>query len=224
MLLFIMGDNMKKTIFIVIIFLATFLIYYFNINKEIYYISLGDFLSYGINNKDLVDNTYSNNIMNENKNNLDNYVNYSSIDDYRVMDLINDINYNKTIIYNNKEYKIQNLLIKANLITLSIGMNDLIYKKNLDYDYVDNLLNDIETLLDLIRKYNKDEIYFLSFYNIIGDEELIKYSNKKLASICEKNKIKFVDISELNKYVINSIYPTNDGYTYITEKIINFTK
>ena len=215
---------MKKTIFIVIIFLATFLIYYFNINKEIYYISLGDFLSYGINNKDLVDNTYSNNIMNENKNNLDNYVNYSSIDDYRVMDLINDINYNKTIIYNNKEYKIQNLLIKANLITLSIGMNDLIYKKNLDYDYVDNLLNDIETLLDLIRKYNKDEIYFLSFYNIIGDEELIKYSNKKLASICEKNKIKFVDISELNKYVINSIYPTNDGYTYITEKIINFTK
>ena len=219
-----MGDNMKKTIFIVIIFLATFLIYYFNINKEIYYISLGDFLSYGINNKDLVDNTYSNNIMNENKNNLDNYVNYSSIDDYRVMDLINDINYNKTIIYNNKEYKIQNLLIKANLITLSIGMNDLIYKKNLDYDYVDNLLNDIETLLDLIRKYNKDEIYFLSFYNIIGDEELIKYSNKKLASICEKNKIKFVDISELNKYVINSIYPTNDGYTYITEKIINFTK
>jgi len=224
MLLFIMGDKMKKTIFTVIIFLVTFLIYYFNINKEIYYVSLGDFLSYGINNKDIVDNSYSNNIMKHNKNNLNNYVNYSSIDDYRVMDLINDINYNKTITYNNKEYKIQNLLIKANLITLSIGMNDLIYKKNLDYDYVDNLLNDIENLLELIRKYNKDEIYFLSFYNIIGDEELIKYSNKKLFSICEKNKIKFVDISQLNKYVTKSIYPTNDGYTYITDKIINFTK
>lgn len=215
---------MKKIIFTVIIFLVTFLIYYFNINKEIYYVSLGDFLSYGINNKDIVDNSYSDSIMKHNKNNLNNYVNYSSFDDYRVMDLINDINYNKTITYSNKEYKIQNLLIKANLITLSIGMNDLIYKKNLDYDYVDNLLNDIDVLLELIRKYNKDEIYFLSFYNIIGDEELIKYSNKKLLNICEKNKIKFVDISQLNKYVINSIYPTNDGYTYITDKIINFTK
>lgn len=224
MLLFIMGDKMKKTMFFIIIFVVTFLIYYFNINKKTYYVSLGDFLSYGINNMDKVDNNYSNNIKQKYQSNLQNYVNYSSTDDYRVMDLINDINYNKTITHNNKEYKIQNLLIKANLITLSIGMNDLIYRKNLDYDYVDNLLNDIEDLLILIRKYNKDEIYFLSFYNIVGNQELIDYSNKKIKNICNKNKIKFVDISELSKYIKNSIYPTNDGYTYITDKILNFTK
>lgn len=215
---------MKKTIFFIITFVIVFLIYFFNINEKTYYVSLGDFLSYGINNKDLVDNSYSNNIKEYYKNNLDNYVNYSSYDDYRVMDLINDINYNKTITYDNKEYKVQNLLIKANLITLSIGMNDLIYKKNLNYNYVDNLLNDIEDLLILIRKYNKDEIYFLSFYNIIGNQELIEYSNKRIKSICDNNKIKFVDISELNKYTKNSIYPTNDGYAYITDKILNFTK
>ena len=224
MLLFIMGDKMKKTMFFIIIFVVTFLIYYFNINKKTYYVSLGDFLSYGINNMDKVDNNYSNNIKQKYQSNLQNYVNYSSTDDYRVMDLMNDINYNKTITHNNKEYKIQNLLIKANLITLSIGMNDLIYRKNLDYDYVDNLLNDIKDLLILIRKYNKDEIYFLSFYNIVGNQELIDYSNKKIKNICNKNKIKFVDISELSKYIKNGIYPTNDGYTYITDKILNFTK
>lgn len=215
---------MKKIIFSIITFVVVFLIYYFNISEKTYYVSIGDYLAYGINNFDKVDNNYSNNIKEHYKKILDNYVNFSSTDDYRVNDLINDINYNKEIAYNNKEYKIQNLLIKANLMTISIGMNDLIYKKNIDYDYVDNLLKDIDELLILIRKYNKDKIYFLSFYNSINNKELIEYSNKKLKKICEKNKINFVDISNLNKYIIENMYPTNDGYTYITEQILNFTK
>ena len=215
---------MKKIIFSIITFVVVFLIYYFNISEKTYYVSIGDYLAYGINNFDKVDNNYSNNIKEHYKKILDNYVNFSSTDDYRVNDLINDINYNKEIRYNNKEYKIQNLLIKANLMTISIGMNDLIYKKNIDYDYVDNLLKDIDELLILIRKYNKDKIYFLSFYNSINNKELIEYSNKKLKKICEKNKINFVDISNLNKYIIENMYPTNDGYTYITEQILNFTK
>lgn len=215
---------MKKIMFSVLIFFIVFLIYYFNTNEKTYYLSLGDYLSYGINNFEKNDAGYSDNIKNNYKDNLQNYVNYSTYDDYRVMDLINDINYNKTVLYNNKEYKMQNLLIKANLITISIGMNDLIYKKNLDYDYVDNLLKDIESLLVIIRKYNKDEIFFLGFYNIINNSELIEYTNKRLESICNKNKIKFIDISELNNYIINGVYPTKSGYMYITDKILNFTK
>jgi len=215
---------MKKIIFSVITFIIVFLIYYFNISEKTYYVSIGDFLAYGINNFDKVDNNYSDNLKNHYKKRLDNYVNFSSIDDYRVMDLVNDINYNKEITYNNKEYKTQNLLIKSNLMTISIGMNDLIYKKNIDYNYVDNLLKDIDELLILIRKYNKDKIYFLSFYNSINNKEIIEYSNQKLKKICEKNKINFIDISNLDKYMIDSTYPTNDGYTYITDKIINFTK
>ena len=218
---------MKKIIFTILVVLITFYIYFFNRSEKIYYLSLGDYLSYGINNFNNVNNSYSNNIKEHYKEILSNYVNYSYYDDYRVMDLINDINYNKSVIYENKKYKLQNLLVKANLITLSIGMNDLIYKSKLDvdlYNYTDELLNDIENLLILIRKYNKDEIYFLSFYNIIDNEKLIVYANEKLEGICNKNKIKYVDISLLNNYIINGIYPSNDGYTYITNQILNFTK
>lgn len=218
---------MKKIIISILVFLSIFLIYYFNASEKIYYLSLGDYLSYGINNFNNVNNNYSNNIKNHYKENLSNYVNYSYYDDYRVMDLINDINYNQLVIYKDKEYKLQNLLIKANLITLSIGMNDLIYKSNFDidlYEYTDQLLIDIENLLVLIRKYNKDQIYFLSFYDVIGNEELIQYANKRLESICNKNKINFVDISLLNNYIINGMYPTNDGYTYITNQILQNTK
>jgi len=218
---------MKKIIFTVLVVLITFLIYFFNRSEKTYYVSLGDYLSYGINNLNNVNNSYSNNIKKHYKENLENYINYSSIDDYRVMDLINDINYNKSIIFEEKEYKLQNLLIKANLITLSIGMNDLIYKSKIEtnlYEYTDELLNDIEKLLILIRKYNKDEIYLLGFYNVIGNDSLIKYANKRLEIICMKNKIKFIDISLLDNYIVNGNYPTNDGYTYITDKILNFTK
>lgn len=218
---------MKKIIFTFLVVLITFLIYFFNRSEKTYYLSLGDYLSYGINNFNTVNNSYSNNIKEYYKENLSNYVNYSTFEDYRVMDLINDINYNKSIIYENKEYKLQNLLIKANIITLSIGMNDLIYKSKVTtdlYEYTDELLSDIENLFILIRKYNKDEIYFLSFYNSINNDKLIMYANKKLESICNKNKIKFVDISLLNNYIIKGIYPNNDGYTYITNEILNFTK
>ena len=202
---------MKKIIFIILVFLIVFLIYYFNANEKIYYVSIGDYLSYGINNFEKSDSGYSTILKDNYKKNLENYVNYSSYDDYRVMDLINDINYNKSVIYEEKEYKIQNLLIKANIMTISIGMNDLIYKKNLNYNYIDNLLDDIDNLLILIRKYNKDEIYFLGFYDIINNNDLIEYTNKRLMNICRKNKIKYV-------------YPTNEGYKYISDRILNFTK
>ena len=209
---------MKKILFISLLFI-TFIIYYLNVNHKVYYLSLGDYLSYGINNDNKVDNNYSDNIKNKYKNNLQNYVNYSSVDDYRIMDLINDIRYNKIVKYNNKEYKLQNLLIKANIITLSIGMNDLIYVKNLDYDYADQLLDDIERLFIIIRKFNKDKIYYLGFYNIINNIDLINYLNKKVELLCEENNIKYVDISNLNKYIKYNNYPNNDGYFYITERI-----
>ena len=190
---------MKKIIFTIFVFIIVFLIYFFNRNEKIYYTSIGDYLAFGINNFNNVDNNYSENIKNNYKNNLSNYINYSTIEDYRIMDLINDINYNKLIKYNNKEYKLQNILIKSNYITLSIGMNDILNKKNVSYDY-------------------------LGFYNIINNKDLIDYTNNRLKKICKENKINYIDISDLNSYILKDIYPTNEGYSYITNQILNFTK
>ena len=89
---------------------------------------------------------------------------------------------------------------------------------------MDQLTNDINKLFKLIRKYNKDRIDFLGFYNIINNKQLIDYTNNRLKKICQRNKINYIDISELNNYIIKDNYPTNSGYTYITNKIINFTK
>ena len=136
--------------------------------------------------------------------------------DYRIMDLMNDIKYNKEFIYNNKKYTFNNLLVKANYITISIGMDDIIYKNEIDYKYIDELLIDIEKLLKLVRKYNKDKIFFLSLYKTSNLNKVIKYTNKKIKKICDDNKIKYIDISMLTE--IN-----NKSNLYISNKILNFT-
>ena len=212
---------MKKIIFITFVFVAVFFIYSLNAKEKIYYLSIGDHLSYGINNFNRVSNGYSNNIKNYYKNNLSNYVNYSNINDYRVNDLINDINYNKVIKYKNQELKLQNILVKSNLITLSIGMNEFINKKNINYDYVDEILKEIESLFEIMRKYNKDKIYFLGFYNVINNKRIIEYANKRVEKLCIKNEINYVNIDKLFNYIINGTYPTEDGYKYITDQVLS---
>ena len=215
---------MKKIIFTILIFIIVFLIYYLNINEKIYYVSIGDHISYGINNLEKVENNYGDNIKKYYGDNLLKYINYSNIEDYRVMDLINDINYNKEYIYKKNKYKIQNTLIKANHITVSIGINDVVNKNKISYEYIDELLVDIEELFILLKKYNKDRIDYLSFYNIINNKELIDYTNNKLKKLCNKYKINYIDISMLDKYIMENNYPNNNGYVYITNQILNFTK
>ena len=81
------------------------------------------------------------------------------------MDLINDIEDNKEFIYSNKTYNFDNLLVKANYITISIGMDDLLYKKEVDYNYIDQLIFDIEKLLVLIEKSLLDKL--IIFHNVM---------------------------------------------------------
>ena len=168
---------MKKILFIIIICIFVYFIYNGITDRNIKYLYIGgnDYNRYNILIKD-------NYIMKE-------YTTYIRDDDYRVMDLINDIVDNRKI--NNRKF--QNLLVKSNIIVISTGINDLEYKEKLNYNYVDELINDIEKLLKLIRKYNKDTIYVLGYYN---KNEYYKYTNKRLKEICKTNNVKYIDIEK----------------------------
>ena len=168
---------MKKILFIIIICIFVYFIYNGITDRNIKYLYIGsnDYNRYNILIKD-------NYIMKE-------YTTYIRDDDYRVMDLINDIVDNRKI--NNRKF--QNLLVKSNIIVISTGINDLEYKEKLNYNYVDELINDIEKLLKLIRKYNKDTIYVLGYYD---KNEYYKYTNKRLKEICKTNNVKYIDIEK----------------------------
>lgn len=213
---------MKKILYLALLFSIVFLIYYKNIDKTTNYLVIGDYLSYGINNNNKVENPFSDRI-NEylSRNKKIDYKKYVRKDDYRVVDLYNDIINNKKITIKNKKYTIKQLLIKADIVILSIGMNDMYYQKNITdkYKYVDELLEDLDKLFELVRKNCKEEIYILNYYNVINNENVVNYSNRKLSSLADKYKLKVIDISNLNKYLTNNIYPTNSGYNYIYKQV-----
>lgn len=166
---------MKKIIIIFLVCLLVYIIYELFLDKKTKYLYIGN-------------TNYSryNLIIKENYNPKE-YIEYNRDDDYRVIDLMNEISENKQI---NKR-GIQNLLVKSNVMVISIGKNDLETKKELNYNYIDELLEDIDKLLKTIRKYNKDKIYFLGFYN---KNSYYDYMINKVKLICEKNGVIYIDI------------------------------
>lgn len=195
---------MKKIILIIFVFVLVFIIYYLNLDKKVYVLSIGDYI--------IKNNNYADNL----GKNLENNVIYSNDGDYRIIDLINDIKDNKKFSYNRRKYTLDNTLIKADIIFISIGMNDLRYNKNNNnYDYIDEVIKDLDELLKLIRKYSKEKIYIFNYYNL-GD--MTNYVNRRLDNISNKYKINVIDISDIKSIELN-----NNDYNNINNRIKNFT-
>ena len=199
--------KIKTIIFFIIITFTIFLINLINKDNKIYYVNIStdNKLKY---NK-IIKNYYINN------SNLEKYINIFSKEDYRTTDLIRDLNENKKI----GNYTIQNALIKADIVTLYIGIADINYKigntnKEELYEYTDQVLNDIDQLLKLIRIYCKEKIYLIGYNNEYGIsyDEYFDYTNKRLKSIATEYNIRFINITKIKPNIIDKT---------ITEVIIN---
>lgn len=228
---------MKKILFIGIILLGVFLIYLSTFDRKIYYLSLGDELSVGYNEFNATDYGYADYVrdyLNSNKK-LEVYVNSFFQKNLRTVDLIEMIEENTKTVVDGKTKTIKNALIKADLVTLSIGNNDVVsklslyknYSKKEIYDYLDTFLVDLENLIKLIKEYCKEDIIFIGFYNTLDDNTDIyfKYLNDKSKKIMEKYDITYLDIfDKMKDYKNSSFYPNKDGYVYIGKQIEDILK
>lgn len=232
---------MKKILTFLIVILSVLLIYIGLKDKKIYYLSIGDSLSMGITPYNNFDYGYSDYIKDylQEQNLLEVYVN-SGDNNKRITDIISDIENNINIIVDNKNKTFQNALIKADLITISIGNNDLLSNIKINeefsivdlYDKFDQILIDYEKLFSLLRKYCKENIFILGLYNTINHDNIddfFKYANSELKKLCDKYEIQFVDIYEEfnnNSYFPNpnSKIPNKEGYKIISEKIKQMLK
>lgn len=225
---------MKKILVIGIILLGVFLIYLSTLDKKVYFLSLGDEISQGINKINQKDYNYNDYIKEylENKNKLETYINFYFNNNMRTTDLISYIEDNKQIKIDSKEKSIKNALIKADLVTLSIGSNDLLsklllidnYTKEEIYNYLDEYLKDLDNLFKIIRQYCKEDIVFIGYYNMFDDNkynEFFEYLNKKVEILTKNYDISFIDIYNdiSNNKINNNLYPTKEGHIYIAEKI-----
>ena len=220
---------MKKIIFTIILFLSCYLIYTLTNNNNLNYVTLGDSLSKGVTPYFANGYGYSNYIVDylKKNNKLNSYNDDFTGVDYRITDLINLININ----YETNNQTINQAIHSADIITISVGMQELYYKINTNdtniYTYIDKMLEDTEELFTLIRKNNNKKIYMLGYYNTKNtNQDLFNYANIKLKEICQKNKITYIDTQSIfyknTTYFENpnSFNPNLQGYYKIYEKII----
>lgn len=190
----------KTIVFLFIVIATIFMIYMLNIDSKTYYVDISDRVDETKTYSDYI-NEY---LINTKK--LEKFINQFSNKDYRITDLIRDIEDNKVIKINGKEQTLQNALIKADILTIRMGDNELNYKIDTTeinelFDYCDTLIEDIEKLFELLKKYCKEDIYFLGLYNNHSDyyDEIYNYLNLKIADLCDDYDIHFIKINDLNK-------------------------
>ena len=197
--------KIKKILFVVFIVLLVFLVYKVFLDNQIYYLNLNT-----ISNDDY--SKYYKETLEQNDK-LEYYNNDYNVEDYRITDLIRFINENTEIVVNGKKQTINHALIKADIITVWVGMNELSYKINTEdiqelYRYSDTILMDLEELVLLLRKFSKEKIIFMNFYNPGNSkyDEVISYLNSKMNAIAIEYEIDVLDVS----HIVNNKIETED--------------
>lgn len=222
---------MKKIIVLILIVFLTFVIYKANDDNLIDYMAIGDSLNLGINsygNKSYGFNDYIKSYLEKN-NLLHQYNSYYSKSDYKIEELANDIKNNKSVLYDDKTYNIKKELREADLVTISIGMDELVeLLNNKDLNNFDNIKNDLDKLINnmdnlilKITSLSKTEIILIGYYNPYNNynkdiDKVFAYINDNYTNLAKKYSIKYIDIYNTIKNDKNYLPNRNDYH--ITSK------
>lgn len=224
---------MKKVFFILILFLSCYFIYNKTTNDKVYYLTIGDSLSKGTNEYGVVSYGYNEYVKDylEGSNQLEGFNKTYTDNDYRIIDVIKALEYNEK----KDNYSLNRLIKKADIITISLGMNELYYKleKNNQniYTYIDNMIKNYEKLLTYINRFHHEKVFVLGYYNVLGESnDIFAYANYKLKEICDEYDFIYVDLS--NIFTNNPIYfskqdsfiPNSKGYEKISQIIVENLK
>lgn len=230
---------MKKLIklfILIIISLSVYFIYNLKDTSTIIYTSLGDGFADGINSYGDKNYGYSNyisdNLKKEESLNRS-YLNFTSkdmtINDLRSLILLN--------IHDNNQNNIRQVLRETDLLTISVGINDLIYKMNVENittnhqkeKIITEIVDNLDITLQELQKYYQKNIYLIGYYNFYPqnsvERKMLESLNSKLKEYSMKNNLIFVDNSNMDKSLFlyldnpNSIYPNIDGYKKISYNI-----
>ncbi len=184
----------KKVAFILIIgIIVSIFIYNLFLNKEIDYLALGDSLA----KANTVQNTkgYSfNDYYIENSNNIKSYNKDYVINNLSTRDLYDIINNNGR--YEKEDNTIKYLIKEAEIITISIGYDEINNKQNIKLYlyYLDKVVNEI-------KKLNNNDIYLLGLH-MYNDK--ISDINKEISNICKKYNINYIDTEKM--YIDENVY------------------
>ncbi len=226
-----------KLLILIVLSLSVYFVYKSHDSNMINYVSLGDGFAKGMNSYQQPSYGYSDYLKNylDSKYKLESYNDSFSYQDMMTRDIKKDIIINT---HDNNHNSIKFILREANLLTISVGINDFIYEIDVNKpltDYkkekivtkiVDNFAADIKE----IKKYYKNDIYVIGYYNFYPqnsvERNLFNKLNIAYKEYCEKNELIYVDNNNINKSLSNylenpeSFYPNVNGYEAIYKNIL----
>lgn len=230
----------RKAKFLILILLSLSVIFIYNNtnNHNINYTTIGDGLSYGIDCYGRIDYGYSDYVKDYllKIKKLKNYSNEYAKENMMIDTLYTTLLMNEKMSSDNIKVDIKTILRDTDYLTMTIGLNDLLYKLSLTSEFTEKNLNIVineikqsfDRLITEIRKVYKRQIYIIGYYSIEKDNEFINLAIKKLNQIYQQNdEVVYIPTYELsenrNIFLPNpsSYYPNYKGYQLISTKIID---
>lgn len=184
----------RSMLILFLVISVVFLIYMKTRDKAVYYVNFSD---------EYTAKEYTYEIVNEIKmrGTLEKFLSFS-YEDARITDLTNIIRENEYIYCDGHKQTIQNALIKADMLTISIGTNDLEYgitkyEEPEIYNYMDTLLLDLETFFEEVKTYTKEQVFFIKYP--YEENKYLAYFYEKVEKLCKKYSFAYIDIKDKKK-------------------------
>lgn len=221
---------MKYRIMLIIILSVIFtsIIYTFTIKDQLNVLILGDGLSTGMTSYYVEGYNYNDYLVKylDEQKKIDNY--YSNFNEAgeSAKSLLTKINNNA--LNNNKKIKIKQAIKESDIITISLGideLNDYARKNNLGSTKINGFLEKYENVLKEIRKLNNKKVIIIGIYKTyLVNENKVTKINKELNNLSTKYNCLFIDITDLAYSLYlpskNDIYLNYKGQEAIYQKII----
>jgi len=220
----------KLILIILLCSIFTYLIYFFCKENKLNIVAIGDGIasgetSYGIDGisfNDYIKDYY------ESKNLLKSFNNNYAFKNYKISSLIDDLKTN--VIDEEDKLYIKQLLHNANIITISIGEEELMklaITNDLNTEYLKKIIEEYDNLIFMLKDITEAKIVLISFYE---NEYLNKTNtiilNSELSNIAIKYNTIYININDLlssKDYFLdnNKMYFNYKAHKVIAEMIIH---
>lgn len=228
-------NRKQKLLILILLSLSVYFVYQITNKKNFTYIVLGDSFSMGKNSYGGYTYGYEDYLLDYLKKEKEvQFIDFYTSKNENINTLYNKFLKDDIEVINNKSYNLKRILTESDIVTISIGLNDILYEYYIDKSVlksqykedklVDSIYKNFKNLMNEVIKYTSN-IYVLGYPERNEYSSLIKKINYKYKLYCKNKKIEFVDTNNLlNKWEYfdntNTIFPNTKGYKKISQKII----
>lgn len=223
---------MKKKIIIIAILgsILSIIIYFYTRKEEITIVSLGDGISIGMTPYNIEGYSYNDYLKKdfENLHKLNKYYEFGSFGK-TVKELIYEIKENKAKSFRDDKVEIQRAINSADILTISIGMDELSEDK-ITKQQILEYEDDIKELLSMIKMLNNKNVFIIGLYTIKKEElPSIEKLNAIIREASTNNNFTFIDITNIvnkKEYYLDpkSYYINYQGHQAIYNELKKYCK